>query len=324
MVAADGTRVFERTRVARHLCRAERLLARRDASAFDLLQRANRRLLLGELARYRRAGRFPRNRERRAGLTPVFRDDRGTHCAVAHLLAISGHGEIVERVAASRNLARVRELADLPELRAWLAVVGLTLEEAALIQPSYCDVSMADTCFCSSSGQLAVALAVVDSVESYDKCTVTLERVPDNELGIVSGMQVSVYCAAGFAASVGERIIVGTQGSANSSSELGFTRINNGLQISEDQVTCPHHEFTRTHPLPIDTALSAFQRTPEACNMLLENISPTWGGSAMCAGVDPEDGGAGCRLSVAGGGAAPALTSLAIFAALLLRRRSKR
>ncbi len=320
MVAAQDASVFERNRVTRHLLRAERLLARRDVSALDPLRRANRRLLLDELGRYRSTGRFPRNRERRAGLTPVFRDDRGTHCAVAHLLAISGHGEIVERVAASRNLARVRELADLPELRAWLAAAGLTLEEAALIQPSYCDVSMADTCFCNSSGQLAVALAVVDSVESYAQCTVTLEQVPENELGVVSGMQVSVNGNA----ELGQRILVGTRGGTDASSELEFARIGSVLELGENQATCPVHEFTRSHPVPIDTALAAFQRTPEACNMLLESISPTWGGSAMCGGVDPEDGGGGCRLSVAGGGAAPALTSLAIFAALLLRRRSKR
>jgi hypothetical protein len=52
-------------------------------------------------------------------------------------LDMSGESELVRRIARERNHARVRELADEPRLAAWLAAVGLSLEEAAAIQPSY-------------------------------------------------------------------------------------------------------------------------------------------------------------------------------------------
>jgi hypothetical protein len=43
----------------------------------------------------------------------------------------------VDRVARTRNLARIPELADEPELLEWLVETGLTLDEAAWIQPAY-------------------------------------------------------------------------------------------------------------------------------------------------------------------------------------------
>ncbi|HEX6434109.1 MAG TPA: hypothetical protein VFZ87_07690, partial [Gemmatimonadales bacterium] len=46
-------------------------------------------------------------------------------------------GDLVDRVASTRNNAFIRELADDPELPAWLDSVGLSVTEAARIQPEY-------------------------------------------------------------------------------------------------------------------------------------------------------------------------------------------
>jgi MYXO-CTERM domain-containing protein len=116
-----------------------------------------RRLLLAELGRYRRWGQFPCNPLFQE-LTPFFIDAQGTRCAVAHLLELGGEGELVQRIARERNNARVAELGDEPRLRAWLDAAGLTLDEAALIQPSYCEKP--DTgCVCrnTATGQLEVS-----------------------------------------------------------------------------------------------------------------------------------------------------------------------
>jgi hypothetical protein len=68
---------------------------------------------------------------------PFFRDSRGVLCAMAYLIERSGRRDLVDRVALTRNNAFIPELADDPELRAWLDSAGLSVAEAARIQPEY-------------------------------------------------------------------------------------------------------------------------------------------------------------------------------------------
>lgn len=68
---------------------------------------------------------------------PVFVDEHGTLCAVGYLIARSGRMDLVRRIARSRNYATVRELADDAELTDWLRGAGLSVAEAARIQPFY-------------------------------------------------------------------------------------------------------------------------------------------------------------------------------------------
>jgi MYXO-CTERM domain-containing protein len=145
---AGGSAQRERTRVARHLWRAERVSSQRCVSKLSPVQRTVRRLLLAELRNYRLAGLFPENPQF-AEPTPFFVDGRGTRCAVAHLLEFGGEGDLVRRIARERNNARVVELTDEPRLTAWLDASGLTLDEAALIQPSYCGEEDPN-CLCSN------------------------------------------------------------------------------------------------------------------------------------------------------------------------------
>ena len=147
-IRAFSKRARERRRVAAHLDRAEKL-AREGARPRDPVRALVRSLLLDALGEYRSAGRFPRHRER-SRRTPVFVDARGTPCAVAHLLALSGHGALVEKIASERNFAFVHALADEPALARWLEDAGLSLDEAALIQPGYAPTcSSAADCVCA-------------------------------------------------------------------------------------------------------------------------------------------------------------------------------
>lgn len=100
-------------------------------------RRASRATLIGWLREYREAGQFPRNDRFPQVAMPFFRDSHGTLCAMAYLIARSGRGDIVDRVALTRNNAFIAELADDAELRAWLDSVGLSVAEAARIQPEY-------------------------------------------------------------------------------------------------------------------------------------------------------------------------------------------
>jgi hypothetical protein len=127
----------ERARTAAHLERVELELRARDVSQLSDARRAARARHLDVLRDYRLAGIFPRNHDFPATREPYFMDAHGTLCAMAYLIARSGRQDLVERVAASRNNARIAELASDAELVAWLDTAGLTPEEAGMIQPMY-------------------------------------------------------------------------------------------------------------------------------------------------------------------------------------------
>lgn len=130
------TPATEVTRIQSHLAQVDQELRAADVSRLSSEQRARRAALIDELARYRTRAVFPRNVtvDRQ---TPFFVDDRGVRCAMANLIETHGGAALVARVAATANNAYVRELASDPELRGWLAVNGLTAQEAARIQPAY-------------------------------------------------------------------------------------------------------------------------------------------------------------------------------------------
>ena len=111
----------------------------RHAKALRLTpgQRAARAALIGWLQEYRDAGRFPRNDRFPELALPFFRDGHGALCAMAYLIDRSGRRDLVDRIARTRNNAFMAELANDPALRVWLDSVGLSVPEAARIQPTY-------------------------------------------------------------------------------------------------------------------------------------------------------------------------------------------
>jgi hypothetical protein len=100
-------------------------------------QHTSRATLIDWLRDYREAGSFPRNDRFPDRAMPFFRDSRGVLCAMAYLIDRSGRRDLVDRVAATRNNAFIPELAGDPELSTWLDSTGLSLAEAARIQPYY-------------------------------------------------------------------------------------------------------------------------------------------------------------------------------------------
>lgn len=127
----------ERTRIQTHLARVSEHLRRLPPADLTPDQRAARRVTLQWLDEYRAAGVFPHNHVRSGTRTPVFVDPHGTPCAVGYLLLRSGEDELVEEIVRTDNLVRVPELRGDPRLEDWLDARGITLEEAAMIQPQY-------------------------------------------------------------------------------------------------------------------------------------------------------------------------------------------
>jgi len=293
----------EAKRIWNHLWEAERA-ARRSATALDPLKRRVRGLLLDELARYRRAGRFPRNYEFRTHRVPYFVDPHGTRCAVAHLLDIGGKPALVEKIARTRNNARVHELADEPELVRFLAAAGLTLEEAARIQPGYsCSHDWHSTpsdCMCTYD-QVNVAVGVVLK-------TATRGNPPDG--------LVQVERAFGITAPT-----VGEEWAAYTTSTPGarafYTRAGDYLrEVPTIQLVSGNAQCAGL-AVAEDVAIDALLASPEECRSLLEREDPQWT-DLPCS----EEAG-GCQLAGMSGAAATPAT-IAILVALLAYRRARK
>lgn len=127
----------ERRRVAAHVAAGERAARTAMRTPRDPLRALLRMLLLDGLEAYHRAGVFPKNRVFPDARVPVFVDEEGTRCAIAHLMEQSGAAALLGRVCEAHRYSFVPEMVDLPEVVAWLTLTGLTVEEAARIQPTY-------------------------------------------------------------------------------------------------------------------------------------------------------------------------------------------
>jgi hypothetical protein len=131
---------FHRREVARLRVHFDSVLAElraRDVSDLRPAQKSARAELIRTLAGYRDAGLFPHNHDLPGKRVPYFRDEHGTLCAMAYLVAATERGDIVDAIAKRRNNAYIPELAADAQLGAWLDSVGLTVAEAARIQPTY-------------------------------------------------------------------------------------------------------------------------------------------------------------------------------------------
>jgi hypothetical protein len=127
----------EDARLRAHFTRVLHTLTRADVTHLTPAQRCARAGHLRELREYARGGAFPRNRGEASGRTPIFVDPSGNRCAMAHLIERSGRDDLVSRVARTANLACIYDLASDPDLIEWLEEAGLTVAEAAAIQPAY-------------------------------------------------------------------------------------------------------------------------------------------------------------------------------------------
>jgi Domain of unknown function (DUF4440) len=150
-------RRLEVARLRAHFDSVDAELRHAKALQFTPSQRRARATLIGWLQKYRDAGKFPRNDRFPELAMPFFRDVHGALCAMAYLIERSGRRDLVDRIALTRNNAFIAELANDAELRVWLDSVGLTVTEAARIQPTY------------SFDTRVVETVVAQVVAQYDK-----------------------------------------------------------------------------------------------------------------------------------------------------------
>lgn len=193
--SSDSFAASEQARVRAHLDSAEREQRAAPVMGLTLSQRKARARALDRLHEYWVHGVFPKNVDVLGQFVPYFVDRNHTRCAMAYLIEESGHGPFVARVAATRNNARIAELRSDPQLVAWLGENGMTLEEAARVQPDYCGGfgnCMDASCCPRNNHDYNIATAVSLSA---DVVTVVLNTVPSRHsrtltggLGVAAGL----------------------------------------------------------------------------------------------------------------------------------------
>ncbi len=163
-----------------------------------------RREVVDQLARYRARGVFPTNRLFR-GFNPTFIDTDGTRCAVAHLLDRTGEASLAQEIARTHNFERVRSLLVFDELRSWVERSGLSADEAALIQPSYCQ--RAWDCVCVSDPEtLGLSFEGVVEATVVSSNEVRIDGIHGEAGGAVVG-QAYEFTSPFFVPETGQRIV---------------------------------------------------------------------------------------------------------------------
>ncbi len=322
---ANSKRARERSRVASHIARAEKL-ARENAPALDPLQSLVRALLLDALREYHEAGRFPHN-HRRGCNTPVFVDEHETPCAVGYLLALSGQTQLVAKISSERNLATVHELSAEPALAEWLTAAGLSLREAEWIQPSYVYCSSGAQCFCTPfsspsmqdllhNSHAMVAQAVLDCTMT-GATTARIDQIHGTTTGHAVGDTLSIQAIRG---TPGPRALVAVLSDGRQPTHWGpipdggptpYIAIGVG---ADGYATCDEFVLGRSARAQASNVISAL--TSASCTASLNEAEPT-----ITPMTCTRSGGCGCV--VAAPDAAPAATLsilLALVTALTVRR----
>src|SRR5947209_8774444 len=165
--APESFAAAERARLRAHFDSVERELRARDVPRLTP-QRVARVRLLDLLRGYRLRGVFPRNTDFPDRAMPTFIDYWGRRCGVAYLMEQTGNEDMVLRIAATRNNARVPELKDDPAVGRWLAANGITLAEATRIQPTYgCGTIHGGPCPATTGYKTATDVLVASNVAAF-------------------------------------------------------------------------------------------------------------------------------------------------------------
>ncbi|HET6996056.1 MAG TPA: hypothetical protein VFI06_13780 [Chitinophagaceae bacterium] len=126
----------EQLRVRTHLAYVEQLLRTTTSAELNSSQQEKRTQVLDLLHQYWEAGQFPVNRGYPGERRPCFIDAEGNICAVGYLVEQTRGRELAEAINVKHQYEFLSDMHD-PAINAWADEYGLTIEECAMIQPSY-------------------------------------------------------------------------------------------------------------------------------------------------------------------------------------------
>lgn len=188
----------------------------RDVSTLTASQRSKRAQVIETFARYVARGEFPHNYDFPGAAVPYFVDRKtAVVCAFGHLLESTGHRALVDRIARTNNNVLVRDLADDPEVGAWLDEHGVTLAEAARIQVPYLIEEAPPAAAAASSaarGANVAGLAVGASGALYN---VAFNRGGTSRLGAFAGLAAGAITTGIGAGTLGRRDVPRAMAASN-------------------------------------------------------------------------------------------------------------
>ena len=126
----------EKLRIQTHLEYIEGILRSRRSSEMPEHLARKREQMLDLLHEYRTVGLFPRNYDYPDQRKPCFIDRDGTICAVGYLVEQTASLDLAKEINSLHQYSEILEI-DSPELEEWIDQSGLSLEEVAMIQPTY-------------------------------------------------------------------------------------------------------------------------------------------------------------------------------------------
>jgi len=126
----------EVVRIQTHLAYVEQLLRNRVAHNLSAGQQAQRMYLLDQLHIYWQNAVFPTNRDYPGERRPCFIDADKNICAVGYLIEQTSGRKLAEQINAHHQYDYLLDMHE-PAIESWAQEHGLTLEECAMIQPTY-------------------------------------------------------------------------------------------------------------------------------------------------------------------------------------------
>lgn len=118
-----------------HLKLVCKALLKNTPADLSFNQLSNRIELIGKLNQYANEKNFPTNHYH-SSRRPYFVDNFGVHCAVGHLMAVSGYEHLVAQIKANHNFDYIADIKT-QGVSEWAEYHGFTIEELKWIQPTY-------------------------------------------------------------------------------------------------------------------------------------------------------------------------------------------
>ncbi len=126
----------EQERIQIHLSYVEQLLRNTTSINLNNSQLANRSIILNVLHQYWVAGIFPTNRDYPGERRPCFIDADGNICAVGYLIEQTRGRKLADEINGKYQYEFLLDMNE-PAIEVWASEFGLSLEECAMIQPTY-------------------------------------------------------------------------------------------------------------------------------------------------------------------------------------------
>ena len=150
----------EQVRIQLHLSYVEQLLRSVNTINLNKDQHAKRFYVLDLLHKYWVAGNFPSNRDYPGERKPCFIDADGNICAVGYLVEQTKGRELAEAINTKYKYEFLLDMKE-PAIEEWANEFGLTLEECAMIQPTYGPPPPAETSYADIKTSYGISSGII-------------------------------------------------------------------------------------------------------------------------------------------------------------------